>query len=131
MATGSLLMAAVSTPVSLPTFVGSALLAAALVASLRGWVVGTYVSDDGVVIETVLRRIAVPWNEVRAVVARTAPCPFLGTPLRTAAARLFVETVDGHRIPTHVYATSPDLWLRPVAFDMAQLRLARWIPPQP
>jgi hypothetical protein len=32
----------------------------------------------------------------------------------------------GRRLGTHVYTASPDLWLRPEAFDMASLRLERW-----
>jgi hypothetical protein len=30
-------------------------------------------------------------------------------------------------LPTHVYGCSPDLWLRGEAFDMARLRLERWL----
>jgi hypothetical protein len=39
---------------------------------------------------------------------------------------LIVRTADGRDLPTHVYESSPDLWLRPEAFDMARIRLDQW-----
>ena len=130
-AMGAMLMAALAMPLSPFTFAGSALVAAALVAVLRGWVVGTYVNDDGVVVETVLRRSAVPWAQVEGLTVRSDGCPFLGTPVRRRATRAFLACRDGRSIATHVYSTSSDLWLRPEAFDMAVLKLGRWVPDQP
>lgn len=125
-AMGSMLMSALTMPLSALTLVGSALVALLLVAALRGWVVGTHVNDEGVVVETVLRRRPIPWTDVRGVVERTNRCPLLGSPVHVRARRLLIECTDGHTIATHVYSTSPDLWLRPEAFDMARLRLERW-----
>lgn len=129
-AMGSMLMTALTMPLSPLTFAGSALAAVALVAVLRGWVVGTYVNDDGARVETVLRRTSVPWTDVSRVLERSAGCPLLGIPARVPAVRVFIRCRDGRELATHVYATSPDLWLRPEAFDMARLRLSRWLPDQ-
>jgi len=46
--------------------------------------------------------------------------------VRARGRRTTVILTDGRRQATHVYTTSPDLWLRPEAFDMASLRLERW-----
>ncbi len=108
------------------TVVGAAVVATGLVLVLRGWVVGTYVNDDGLLIETTLRRTSVAWTEVASVSTDSRPCPFLGMPLRVDGTRVSVTTRDGRSLATHVYASSPDLWLRPEAFDMARLRLERW-----
>ena len=125
-AMGSMLMSALTMAASPLTLIESAIVALVLVAALRGWVVGTYVNDEGVVVETVLRRTQVPWADVRGVVERTNRSPLLGSPVRVRARRLVIECVDERMIATHVYSTSPDLWLRPEAFDMARLRLERW-----
>jgi hypothetical protein len=130
-ALGSALMAAMTTAVGLVPLLTAAIMATALVAVLRGWVVGTYVNDDGVTIETVLRRTTVSWKDVRAVTVRPAPCPVLGVPVRVTSQRAFVDCADGRTLATHVYATSPDIWLRADAFDMAALRLERWAADQP
>ena len=124
--TGSLILAALTTSWSPVTFAGAAVSASALALILRGWVVGTYVNDAGVTIETTWRRKSLPWSQVALVRTQEARAPFLGLPIRVRCLRSFVETTDGQRVPTHVYAASPDLWLRPEALDAACLRLERW-----
>jgi hypothetical protein len=106
--------------------VGGALVASAIVLILRGWVVGTYVSDDGLTVETTWRRASIPWPSVREVTSEACRAPFLGLPVRVATTRSIVTTTDGATVATHVYGCSPDLWLRPEALDMAGLRLERW-----
>jgi hypothetical protein len=125
-ATGSLVMAAFGTGFSPLMLVGSAAAATILALVLRGWVVGTYVTDAGVTVETTWREVSLPWDQVRSISVRTTPSPFLGLPVRTSVERSVVETTDGRTVGTHLYATSPDLWLRAEAFDMARLRLERW-----
>ena len=126
--TGTLMLAAVTTSLTPVTVLGSAISASALVLILRGWVVGTFVNDDGISIDTTWRRTALPWTDVEGIETAPEPCPFLGLPLRVRAERSAVRTVDGRVLPTHVYATSPDLWLRPEALDIARLRLEHWLP---
>jgi hypothetical protein len=125
-AAATLVMASLATTVTLATVAGGALVATGIVLILRGWVVGTYVNDEAVTIETTWRRSTIPWASVRAITTQEAPAPFLGLPVRVPSLRAFVTTSDGATLPTHVYACSPDLWLRAEAFDIARLRLERW-----
>lgn len=127
MAGASLMMAALTTVVTFTTVIGGALVATAIALILRGWVVGTYVNDEGVTIETTWRRTRVPWAAVRTVTTEPCRAPLLGLPLPVESRRSVVTTADGAVLPTHVYACSPDLWLRTEAFDMARLRLERWL----
>lgn len=120
------LLAAIASGLSVPTVVGAAIAATGLFLVLRGWVVGTYVTDSQVIVETTFRRITTPWPDVLSLDDVVVPCPFLGVRFGVHARRIVIVTQDGHRIPTHLYATSPDCWLRPEAFDMAVLRLGRW-----
>jgi hypothetical protein len=122
----AIVMASLLTAVTIATVIGAALVASGIVLVLRGWVVGTYVSDDAVTVETTWRRTTVPWSDVRAVTTQDVRAPFLGLPVPVAAMRSLVTTTDGRTLPTHVYSCSPDLWLRAEAFDMARLRLERW-----
>jgi hypothetical protein len=124
--TGSLVMASFDTGLSPLTVIGSAISASILALVLRGWVVGTYVTDHGVTVETTWRELAVPWDEVRSISDTPTRAPFLGLPIRTTVPRSVIHTHDGRVVGTHVYTTSPDLWLRAEAFDMARLRLERW-----
>lgn len=125
-AMGSALMAGLASGFTIESLVGSALSATLVVLVLRGWVVGTYVNDDGISIETTWRRVALPWSEVKAVHTEPARAPFLGLPLPTRSICCFVTRADGTELKTHVYACSPDLWLRPEAFDAARIRLENW-----
>ncbi len=124
--TASFMMATVAAGLSATTLIGAALAATLLVAILRGWVVGTYVTDDGISIDRTWSRDVIPWADVAAIDCEEEPAPFLGMPVRVTTLRSSVRLASGRRIPTHVYATSPDLWLRPEAFDMARGRLERW-----
>ena len=125
-AASTIVMASLLTAVTLATVIGGAVVATAIVLLLRGWVVGTYVSDEAVTVETTWRRTTVPWGDVRAVTTQAGRAPFLGLPVPVPSTRSLVTTTDGRTLPTHVYSCSPDLWLRDEAFDMARLRLERW-----
>lgn len=124
--TTSAILSGVSAGFSLATVVGAALSASGLVLVLRGWVVGTFVSDQAVTIESTWQQVVVPWTAVQQVVTEPCRVPALGLPLRVGGQRTLVILDDGRRLGTHVYTASPDLWLRPEAFDMASLRLERW-----
>jgi len=93
---------------------------------LRGWIVGTYVSDDAVRIETVFGRHEVPWSTITSVDVVEARCPMLGTPLRTPGRRVVLVTTQDATLMTHVYTTSPDILMRSEAFDVAASRLRNW-----
>lgn len=124
--TASFVLSAVTAGLSPTTLIGAALAATMLVAILRGWVVGTYVTDEAIAIDRTWSRDVLPWSDVIDIECQEQSAPFLGLPLPVRALRSTVRAADGRRIPTHVYATSPDLWLRPEAFDMARIRLERW-----
>jgi len=125
--TGTSIVASASAGLSPITLLVSAVCASLLVLVLRGWVVGTYVTDAGISVETTWRHSVVPWSEVASISTATQRCPFLGLPLPLTADRSVIEVSDGRRIATHVYATSPDLWLRPEAYDIAVDRMATWL----
>ncbi len=124
--TGTAVMAALGSGVSVLALLGAAIAASGLYLLLRGWVVGTYVTDTAVIIETAFGRRVLSWSDVTAVPSVEQSCPLLGLPLRVSGTRVLVTDADGHNVGTHVYSTSPDYWLRPEAFDMAALRLDRW-----
>lgn len=123
---GTALMSALSTGASVAALVGAALGASCLFLTMRGWVVGTYVTDAGLSVERTWRRVSVGWPEVEVVVEDAARTPWLGLPVPVPGSRCVAVLADGSRLATHVYTTSPDLWLRPEAYDMARLRLERW-----
>lgn len=123
--TGTVLGAGLSAGFSWLVVGGAALVATGLALMLRGWVVGTAVTDDALVVETVWRRRVVPWTEIVALDQVAGSCPLLGTPLPVRGTRVVARTHDG-AIPTHVYTTSPDYLGRAEAWDMAVLRLQRW-----
>jgi hypothetical protein len=124
--TSAAVMTALSAPMSGAALLASAVAATALYISLRGWVLGTYVNDHGIVLDTLVRRVRIPWNEVSEVHRAREPVPLLGMPLRTSGLRISIETTRGERFGTHVYTSSPDLVGRPDAFDMATDRLENW-----
>lgn len=123
---GSAILAGLSTGSLAAAFVASAVVGLALVLVLRGWVLGTYVTDTAVTIERAFVRVTVPWTEIVSVDVLDGRRGFLGLPIRTRARCCNLRLADGSHEPTHIYSTSPDLWLRPEAFDMAALRLERW-----
>jgi hypothetical protein len=127
-AAGSMIMGGLMSGQVLPSVIAGALTATAIVLILRGWVVGTFVSDEAVRIESTWRRRDVLWSDVAGVSVVRDGCPILGTPLRAKGDRAVLVTTSGERVATHVYTLSPDYWLRPEALDMARLRLERWLP---
>ena len=127
---GTAVLASLSTGAVAPTIVVAAVGATLVVLVLRGWIVGTYVSDDAVRIETVLRRNEIPWSHIASVDIIDAPCPLLGTPIRTAGRRAVLTTTTGAVLGSHVYTTSPDILMRAEAFDIAASRLRNWSQPR-
>lgn len=124
---GSALMAGLAAP-SLPAvIIGAAVSATALVLVLRGWVVGTFVTDAAVSIDTTWRRTTLPWSEVESIEVQRGRVPLLGTPIPVAGDRCIVVTRDGRRLPTHIYTSSPDVLFSAEAFDIARLRLVHWL----
>lgn len=124
--TGSAILAALVAPMTPGAFLGAALSATGLVLILRGWVVGTYVNDAGVRIDTLWRRRSVDWSAISSGPCEETQVPLLGLPVRVAGRRIVLHLTDGTTAPTHVYTTSPDLLLRPEAFDMACDRWDNW-----
>lgn len=124
---GSAVLAALSTRELLPALVSAAVGATLIVIMLRGWVVGTYVNDEVLRIETTWRRRTIPIGSARGCVEETG-APLLGLPLPTRARRVHVRLADGTSRPTHVYASSPDLWPSGEAYEIARDRLTRWLP---
>jgi len=123
---GTAVMASLATGAIAPTIVVAAVGATLVFLVLRGWIVGTYVSDDAVRIETVFGRHEVPWSTITSVDVVEARCPMLGTPLRTHGRRVVLVTTQDATLMTHVYTTSPDILMRSEAFDVAASRLRNW-----
>lgn len=124
--TASAVLTAVAAPLSGAAFVSSATAASAVAVCLRGWVVGTYVNDHGIVVDTLLRRVRLRWDEVGGLRDATGGVPLLGTPLRIRGRRMVVETATGAHLATHVYTASPDLVGRSGAYDVGRDRLENW-----
>jgi len=124
--TTSAVMAALTTPLGAVILVVAAIAATAVVSILRGWVVGTYVNDAGVVVETTWRRRSFAWADVVNVACQSSRVPLLGLPIRIDGERVVLHLVDGTTVTTHVYSSSPDLLWRPEAFDIARRRLESW-----
>lgn len=122
----SAIVAVTDSGLTLGSLIGAATAATVLALTLRGWVVGTYVNDHGVVVETTWRRLTLPWSSVARIVTDAGPTPVLGLPLRMDSTRVTLVRTDGTALPTHVYSSSPDLAWRAEAFDMARLRLENW-----
>jgi len=120
---GSALLAGMGAGLSPAVVVIAAMSATVVALVLRGSAVGTYVTDHEVRIETMLRRTEIPWSEVRSVSTEDSDTPFLGLPIPVPGRWTSLHLADGTTVRTHVYSTSPDLWLRAEAFDMARLRL--------
>lgn len=125
----SLLASAVVSLVPMPSVLGAALAVAVLLPTgallLRGWAAGTYVNDRGIKVSRVLSTTFIPWGDVIAVRADEAHCGWLGTPLRARAGSVSIDTPEGPENTT-VTTVSPDLWLRPSAWDASCDRLALW-----
>ena len=96
----------------------------------RAWVAGTYVSDRGVKVSSVLTTEVLPWAAVTAIVIAEGT-RVLGTPLRAGGQRVVVRIVDDSHassdVATHIETASPDLWLRPQAWAAASDRLRTWL----
>lgn len=110
----------------------SALLALVILVPLvsllaRAWVVGTYVSDRGVKVSSVLTTEVLPWSDIDAIRVE-AGTRLLGIPVGVAGEH--VELVSSRTgsapLRTHVETASPDLWLRPQAWSAAADRLRTW-----
>ncbi|MHB1212301.1 MAG: hypothetical protein ACYC0W_08585 [Candidatus Nanopelagicales bacterium] len=125
-AAGTSMMAAVATGFSFATVVSAAVVASGVFLVLRGWVVGTYVNDDALLVETTWRRRVLPWSEVTGLDRSPTGCPLAGLPVPVRGERVIAFDAAGAPVPTHVYSTSPDLLLRAEAYDMTALRLLRW-----
>lgn len=119
-------LTAASAPLSAAALVGAALAATMICITLRGWVLGTYVNDHGIVVDTMVRRVRIPWAEVSRLICADEGVPLLGTPLRVPGRRMIVHTAHGARIGTHVYTHSPDVVGRSDAFAVAGERLENW-----
>ncbi|MFM1966864.1 MAG: hypothetical protein RL134_2589 [Actinomycetota bacterium] len=108
------------------TLMFSIVIALPLIALLaRAWVAGTYVSDRGIKVSGVLTTVVIPWPQVRAIDSSSGS-RILGLPLRAHGQRVEVSWAEAVTA-THVETASPDLWLRPEAFDAARDRLLTWL----
>lgn len=119
-------MTALSAPLSVASLLGAAIAATAVALLLRGWVVGTYVTDAGVTVDSMWRRTFTPWSEVASIEAIPARVPFLGLPMRITGERVFIHVKNGPAIATHISSRSPDTCCRSDAFDIARIRLENW-----
>lgn len=106
-------------------------IAAPLIALLaRGWVAGTYVNDRGIKVSRVLVTDVLSWSTVTDITTLPAS-RWLGLPFRVSGQRIVLRVVPIENasdiVVTHIDTASPDLWLRPQAFDAAADRLRTWL----
>jgi hypothetical protein len=94
----------------------------------RAWVVGTYVNDRGIKVSSLFTTEVLPWPAVQAITTEEGT-RWLGTPLRARGQRVVLRPIDGSTagIRTHIETASPDLWLRPQAWEAARDRLSTWL----
>ena len=107
-----------------PVAVGIVIVVPLIALLARAWVAGTYVSDRGIKVSCVLATDVLPWSTVTDI-SHGNRSRLLGTPLTMAGARVEVSGPDGV-VATHVETASPDLWLRPQAWEAAADRLRTW-----
>ena len=107
----ALLLAASTAPLPLLFAIG-ATLATAVLALLRGWVVGTYVNDEGYAIRRISCTNSGRWEA--------------GNRVSIIGSTAFIIRRDGSLVATHISSRSLDLWLRPVAFGASVDLLERW-----
>lgn len=120
------LLTAIESPLSAATFVAAGVAATCVAVVLRGWVVGTFVNDDGIVMDTLLRRTSISWTSVAAVACLEDGARLLGTHLRVPGRRIVLITTSGQTHETHLSSASLDLLWRREAFSIAQERLENW-----
>jgi len=111
MVSGSLILAGVSNWIVL--LPASFVIATFTLLLLRAWTIGTYVNDDGIVIQRLLRADVAPWRDVHALTT-------------DSAGQVWVMLYTGQRYPTDIAPRSLDLFGRGEAYDMAHSRINRW-----
>ena len=111
MATGTLIGAGVQHWVFL--IMASAVIATFTVLVLRAWSVGTYVNDDGVVIQRMMRAEVAPWRDVQRVGV-------------DPSGRVRVLLWSGQSYGTHIAPHNVDLIARDEAYRIAIARIERW-----
>lgn len=94
----------------------------------RAWVVGTYVNDRGIKVSLLFTTQVLPWSTV-ADISVVRGSRWLGLPIRVSGERIVVCLIGGTTagIGTHIETASPDLWLRPQAWEAARDRLITWL----
>lgn len=98
----------------------------AVALTARGWAAGTYVNDSGVKVSSVLRTHFAPWSAIALVRAEGRRVRWLGTPLLISGEVLIVDIIAAGSLPTTLSTASPDLWLRPQAWEAARDALTQW-----
>jgi hypothetical protein len=111
MVSGSLILAGLSNLILL--IPASFVIATFTLVLLRAWTTGTYVNDDGVVIQHILRADVAPWRDVHTIVT-------------DGKGRLWVILLTGQRFRTDISPRSLDLIGRGEAYAIAVARLNRW-----
>lgn len=91
----------------------SAIVATFTVLVLRAWSVGTYVNDDGVVIQRMMRAEVAPWRDVQSIGV-------------DPAGRVLVVLWSGQSYRTHIAPHNIDLIARDEAYRVAVARIERW-----
>jgi hypothetical protein len=89
------------------------LIATFTVLLLRAWAVGTYVNDDGIVVQRMFSADVAPWRDVHELMVGTDGC-------------VSILLLTGQRYRTHIYPRSLDLIGRSEAYDIAVTKVMRW-----
>jgi hypothetical protein len=106
--------AALAAVVSGQAFIGACAMVAVTVATMflaRGFLLGTYVTDDSLIIRRMFSTTVIPWDEISVTIVDHQ------TQVR--------DSID-HEIATHIGPRQLDYWFRPHAYAMAADQLINW-----
>lgn len=111
MLTGTLILAGMSNWVILGLI--SLVIASFTVVLLRAWSAGTYVNDDGIVVQRLFAADVAPWRDVHQLIT-------------DSQGRVNILLFTGQQYRTHIWPRSLDLIGRTEAYDIAVAKIMRW-----
>lgn len=105
-------------------------LATGTVLVLRGWMLGTFVNENGFKIVTLLRSTSGLWKNEYEVETRPTGWKMAGIPIGITSRRVLFITSSGGELKTHVYLGSVDGIFTFERFDVLFQLLRRWSAPK-
>lgn len=125
----SIVYATTGIPLSEALIVGF-FLASTTILILRGWMLGTFVNENGFKTVTLLNTISGLWKHHFQVETKSTPWKLAGVPIGIKSQRVVLMSSDGSQIHTHIYIGSVDGIFTADRFDVLFLLLQRWSIPE-